>query len=155
MSKIATLLIEMRGKRVYFDTNSIIYFMEQVAPFYEIVSPIFDEIGLDNIRAFTSELTLTEALIKPLRDNNMPLVCDMKDLLLDPELFTLTKTNKKLFIHAAELGGKSGLRTADAIHFASAIENDCNYLITNDKKFKTQNGVQVVILSHYLHQQEL
>lgn len=155
MSKIVKLLIEMKGKRVYFDTNSIIYFLEQVAPFYKVVSPIFDEIGMDNIRALTSELTLTEALIKPLRDNNIPLVCDVKDLLLDPELFTLTKTHKKLFIHAAELGGRGGLRTADAIHFASAIENDCNYLITNDKKFKTQNGVQVVILSNYIHQQDL
>lgn len=150
MTKIAALLADMKGKRVYFDTNSIIYFIEQVAPFYAVVSPIFDEIGMDHIFSFTSELTLTETLIKPMRENNIPLVCDIKDLLLDADLFTLTKTNKKIFMQAAELGGKHGLRTADAIHFASAIENRCHYLVTNDKKFQSHNGVQVVILNNYL-----
>jgi predicted nucleic acid-binding protein len=143
-------LTHIKGKRVYFDTNAIIYYLEQLQPFYEIVLPLFESIGTGEIQAYTSEFTLTEMLIKPMKENAIELVQDIKDLLLDPDLFTLTQTHQELFIKAAELGGRHGLRSADAIHFASAIENHCHYFVTNDKKFKSQQGVQVLMVNDYL-----
>jgi predicted nucleic acid-binding protein len=140
----------IKGKRVFFDTNAIIYYLEQLEPFYEIVLPLFESIGTEEIQAYTSEFTLTEMLIKPMKENAIELVQDIKDLLLDPDLFVLTKTHQELFIKAAELGGRHGLRSADAIHFASAIENHCHYFVTNDKKFKSQQGVKVLIVNDYL-----
>ncbi len=150
MNTIKNMLSDIQGKRVYFDTNSIIYYIEQLSPFYEVVYPMFEGIGMGEISAYTSEFTLTEMLIKPMRENAIPLIQDIKDLLLDPDLFTLTKTYKELFIKSAEFGGQYGLRSADAIHFASAVENHCHCFITNDKKFKSQNGVQVIIINEYL-----
>lgn len=149
MNTMKSITDGMQGKRVYFDTNSIIYFIEQLQPFYEVVYPLFESIGTGDIQAYTSEFTLTEMLIKPMRENAILLIQDIKDLLLDPDLFTLTKTHQQLFIKAAELGGAYGLHSADAIHFASAVENHCHYFITNDKKFKSQNGVQVIIVNDY------
>jgi predicted nucleic acid-binding protein len=143
-------LTHIKGKRVYFDTNASIYYLEQLQPFYEIVLPLFESIGTGEIQAYTSEFTLTEMLIKPMKENAIELVQDIKDLLLDPDLFTLTQTHQELFIKAAELGGRHGLRSADAIHFASAIENHCHYFVTNDKKFKSQQGVQVLMVNDYL-----
>jgi len=145
-----TITTNIKGKRVYFDTNAIIYYLEQLQPFYEIVLPLFESIGTGEIQAYTSEFTLTEMLIKPMKENAIELVQDIKDLLLDPDLFTLTQTHQELFIKAAQLGGRYGLRSADAIHFASAIENHCHYFFTNDKKFKSQQGVQVLIVNDYL-----
>lgn len=150
MNTIKKMFPDIQGKRVYFDTNPIIYYIEQVQPFYEIVCPIFESIGMGEIQAYTSEFTLTEMLIKPVRENAIPLIQDIKDLLLDPDLFALTKTYQELFIKSAEFGGQYGLRSADSIHFVSAIENHCHYFVTNDKKFKSQNGVQVIILNDYL-----
>lgn len=46
--------------------------------------------------------------------------------------------------------GFIGCGSADAIHFASATENHCHYFVTDDKKFKSQQGVQVLIVSDYL-----
>jgi predicted nucleic acid-binding protein len=85
-----------------------------------------------------------------MRENAISLIQDIKDLLLDPDLFTLTKTHQELYIKSAELGGQYRLRSADAIHFASAVENHCHYFVSNDKKLKSQNGVQVIILKDYL-----
>ena len=126
MNTMNTITTGIKGKRVYFDTNAIIYYLEQLSPFYEIVLPIFESIGMGEIQAYTSEFTLTEILIKPMKENAIELVQDIKDLLLDPDLFVLTKTHQELFIKAAELGGRHGLRSADAIHCASATENHCH-----------------------------
>lgn len=150
MNTLKNILYDIKGKRVYFDTNPLIYYTEQIQPFYEVVNPLFESIGMSEIRAYTSEFTLTEILIKPMKENAIPLIQDIKELLLDPDLFTLTKTYQSLFLKSAELGGQYGLRSADAIHFVSAIENHCHYFVTNDKKFKSQNGVQVIILGDYL-----
>lgn len=151
MKTIDSIIPDLKGKRVYFDTNPIIYYLEQHQPFYDLVYPFFEAIGMSDIQAYTSEFTLTEMLIKPFKENKTALIQDIKDLLLDPDLVTLTKTYRELFIKSAELGGLYGLRSADAIHFVSAIENHCHYFVTNDKRFKSNNGVEVIILNDYAH----
>lgn len=139
-----TGLNRLRGSRVYFDVNPIIYFIEQNTQFAETVTPIFEMIGEGSILAFTSELSLTEILIKPIRDNLNQVIQAHKELLLDTELFTLISPNQDTFLVAAELGGKSSMRTPDAIHMACAIESKCKYFITNDKGIKSTGGVTVV-----------
>ena len=139
-----TGLNRLRGSRVYFDVNPIIYFIEQNTQFAETVTPVFEMIGEGSILAFTSELSLTEILIKPIRDNLNQVIQAHKELLLDTELFTLISPNQDTFLVAAELGGKSSMRTPDAIHMACAIESKCKYFITNDKGIKSTGGVTVV-----------
>lgn len=147
MDKIEQLLAGLRGCRVYFDVNPIIYFIEQNSGFSTAVAPIFELLGEGAILAYTSEFSLTEILIKPIRDDLNDVVHAHKDLLLDPQLFTLTKVTRETFLHAAQLGGKFGMRTPDAIHVASAVENQCQFFITNDKKIRSHGGVTVVYVS--------
>jgi predicted nucleic acid-binding protein len=135
---------KLRGSRVYFDVNPIIYFIEQNTQFAEAVIPVFEMIGDGSILAFTSELSLTEILIKPIRDNLNQVIQAHKELLLDPELFTLISPIQDTFLLAAELGGKLSMRTPAAIHMACAIESKCKYFITNDKGIKSTGDVTVV-----------
>jgi predicted nucleic acid-binding protein len=135
---------KLRGSRVYFDVNPIIYFIEKNTQFAETVTPVFEMIGDGSILAFTSELSLTEILIKPIRDNLNQVIQAHKELLLDPELFTLILPNQDTFLLAAELGGKLSMRTPDAIHMACAIQSKCKYFITNDKGIKSTSDVTVV-----------
>jgi uncharacterized protein len=135
---------KLRGSRVYFDVNPIIYFIEQNTQFSEAVTPVFEMIGDGSIIAFTSELSLTEILIKPIRNNFNQVIQAHKELLLDSEIFTLISPNQDTFLLAAELGGKSSMRTPDAIHMACAIESKCKYFITNDKGIKSTGDVTVV-----------
>jgi uncharacterized protein len=98
MAKITTLLKRLQGARVYFDVNPIIYFIEQNGDFYQSVAPIFDMLGEDRLMAFSGELTLTEILIKPIRDKQQDVIDTYKDLLLDPQLFTLAKVGRDTFL---------------------------------------------------------
>jgi predicted nucleic acid-binding protein len=140
---------KLRGSRVYFDANPIIYFIEQNSQFTKTVTPIFEMIGDGSILAFTSELSLTEVLIKPIRDNRIQIIQTHKELLLDPELFTLVSPNQDTFLLAAELSAKSLMRAPDAIHMASAIESQCKYFITNDKGIKSTANVIVVQIGDF------
>ncbi|MEN9559092.1 MAG: hypothetical protein RLZZ502_303 [Pseudomonadota bacterium] len=149
MKNINALLNTMQGKRVYFDANCIIYFIEQIPIYYEVVKPIFELIGRDEITAYSSDIVLPEVLIKPIRDRNPVLVQDIKDLLLDKGLFTLMSASQKILLDAADYGGRNGLRTIDAIHFLSALDADCHYFVTNDKRFTSWHGLEVAYLSDY------
>ena len=140
---------KLRGTRVYFDTNPIIYFIERNTQFVELVTPVFEMIGEDSILAFTSELSLTEVLIKPIRDNRIQIIQTHKELLLDPELFTLISPTQDTFLLAAELGAKLVMRAPDAIHMACAIESKCKYFLTNDKGIKSTADVTVVQISDF------
>ena len=150
MKDIKILIAHMLGKRVYFDTNAIIYFLEQNEQFYDVVLEIFKLIGTDDISALTSEFTLTEILIKPIRENERALIQNIKDLLLDREFFTLTETSESLFIKAAETGATHSLRPADAIQFPSALQNHCHFFVSNDARFKSVGGLEVVRLIEYV-----
>lgn len=150
MSALASDFTALKGKRVYFDTNPVIYYLEQISPFFSVVQPFFEMIGQGDIVACTSEFTLLETLIKPMRDNATLLIDDIQELLLDPDLFSLIPVSREILLLSAELGAKSGLKPADSIHFASAIHHQCDYFVTNDLKFQSQQGVDVLRLSDFL-----
>jgi predicted nucleic acid-binding protein len=146
MGKIE-ILGNLKGNRVYFDVNPIIYFIEQNSHFIEAVEPLFEMIGNGSIIAFTSEFSLTEILVQPIRENLHEVVGAHKELLLDPELFTLTPMNREIFLRAAELVGKLRIRTPDALHLAAALESRCSFFITNDRGIPSIPGVSVVQVS--------
>lgn len=62
MAGVADLL----GKAVYLDTNVFVYAVEGFARHRAIIGELFHEIELGHVDAITSELTLAEALVKPL-----------------------------------------------------------------------------------------
>jgi predicted nucleic acid-binding protein len=61
----------IRGERIYLDTNIFIYAIEGYPDFVDELNQLFDSIDAGNFRAFTSELTLAEVLVRPLMDANL------------------------------------------------------------------------------------
>lgn len=150
MGTIEAMLNQLKGKRVYFDTNPIIYFVEGHETFYEAVKPIFDELDNEEFFACTSEFTITEVLIKPYRDGLDELIKDYQGLLLDSDYFSLLAMSASTFLSAAKIGGSTLMRTPDAIHIATAVEHQCDFFITNDKRIRNYQGVQVLQVSDFL-----
>lgn len=150
MGTIEAMLNQLKGKRVYFDTNPIIYFVEGHETFYEAVKPIFDRLDNEEFLAYTSEFTITEVLIKPYRDRLDELIKDYQGLLLDSDYFSLLGMSASTFLSAAKIGGSTLMRTPDAIHIATAVENQCDFFITNDKRIRNYQSVQVLQVSEFL-----
>jgi predicted nucleic acid-binding protein len=59
--------------RVYVDTNTVVYHVERIEPYFTAAGPLWDALDKGAVEVETSELSLLEVLVKPLRDGNTTL----------------------------------------------------------------------------------
>lgn len=81
-----------------------------------------------------------------MRENLQNTVNAYQGLLVESGYFKLLSANVKTFIQAAVIGGATGMRTPDAIHLSVALESECTFFITNDRKIKSVGKLEVIYL---------
>ncbi|MCP4349222.1 MAG: type II toxin-antitoxin system VapC family toxin [Desulfobacterales bacterium] len=138
-------------RRIMFDTAPVIYFIEEHPTYGSIADEIFKVIK-DNseFHAFSSVITLTEVLTYPLRESDDELAAMYREFLSDSVNFTLYDLDPLIAEQAAKLRGKYGLRTPDAIQIATGIENGGTLFITNDKRLRRIEEIEIMVLEDYL-----
>jgi predicted nucleic acid-binding protein len=52
-------------------------------------------------------------------------------------------------INAGILRGETGMKTPDALHVATAINQQCDIFLTNDARVHTPHNMQCVLLSDF------
>ncbi len=134
----------IKGKRVYFDTNVFIYLVEGYAAFETSLNDIRDSIFHQEAEIFTSELTLCEVLVVPFRSNNTELVNIYRQLIQESGAFNLFPTKLETYIRASLFRAQMGLKMADAIHMATAVEWRCEVFVSNDIGLKVPKGMASV-----------
>jgi len=82
----------------------------------------------------TSEITLSEVLVAPLRDGDQDLISTYRELLQRADLFQLWPVNSQILELAAELRSRSSMRLPDAIHVAAAVAAGCRVVLSQDKR---------------------
>ena len=116
------LLSRLEGSSVFIDTAPFVYFVEEREPYAEMLTPFFDAIDAGNIRAFTSTITCSEALVIPCRQGNRELVARYETLLIETPAVTIVPFDLELANTTAELRAKYSIKTPDAIQWATAVE---------------------------------
>jgi predicted nucleic acid-binding protein len=135
------------GHRVYFDANIIIYLVEGFVPYLDQLRALSTALNTGEIIAFTSELSLAEVLVKPLKDQ-LPAIQQAYKVFLTPTpALNLTAINPTILEEAAQLRATTKLKLPDAIHFATALQQRCDTFLTNDVVLRTVNLPQIKILS--------
>lgn len=114
----------------------LIYFLEGVEPYNLLAEEIFQNIIDENIRGFLSVISITEFIAKPLIDERETDIEGFKQF-----LSTLPIQVLELNYEIAERAGKlrsqyPSVPTPDALIVATALENDCDVFVTNDKRLK-------------------
>ena len=132
---------------VYVDANVIIYQVERVMPYLQIVAPLWDALDAGQQQVITSELTVLEVLIKPIQVGNTALINLFKAVLYSTLDFTCIPITRKTLEDAARLRANMGLKTPDAIHAAAALSSGCALFVTNDPIFQRVTGLSVALLS--------
>jgi predicted nucleic acid-binding protein len=136
------------GRRVYLDTNIIIYAVEGYETHAARIKFVLQAMTDGEITAVTSDLTVAEVLVKPKRDHNRKLEGAYQQFLLPTESFRNSAVSREILEAAAGIRANSALKLPDAIHFASAIDQHCDSFLTNDDRFEGMTGIKVVLLSH-------
>jgi predicted nucleic acid-binding protein len=129
---------------VYTDTSVFIYSIEVNPDYYPVLEPLWTKFYAGAVEIVSSELTLMEVLVVPMRDRDDSLVNTYKQLLLASNL-RLMPINQPILREAARLRATTNLKTPDAIHATTALSalqneswrNRTALFLTNDGQFRT------------------
>jgi len=102
------------------------------------------------LAAVTSTITLAEILTKPLADKNFTLVDEIKFTLKTFSTLSMVAIDEKLAEVAALVRARHAIRLPDALQMAAAIQGEATLFITNDKRLKNVDGIEVLVLSEYI-----
>lgn len=92
------ILSAIQGVRVYLDTNVFIYAIEGYPNFVDALDEFFGSIETGEVRAFTSELTLAEFLVRPLMDGNLEIQTAYQQALQNAEGFEVVPVSRDVLI---------------------------------------------------------
>jgi predicted nucleic acid-binding protein len=135
--------------KVYADTSVFIYTVEANSIYYNLLQPLWARFQGRTIELVTSELSLMETLVVPLRDSNVDLVNTYDQVLLSPPL-RLLPISQLILRDAANVRATTRLKTPDAIHAATALREGCTLFLTNDAQFRTISNLPVTVLQEVL-----
>lgn len=139
-----------RHRRIGLDTSVFVYAVEAHAKYIGLVTPIFHWIQAPSGSAVTSTITMTEALVRPYRLSNLPLVKEFHALLVSyPHLHWIAPT-LEIADRAAHIRADHNLKTPDAIQAATAILSNVTGFVSNDSIFRRLTGLDVLILDEML-----
>lgn len=85
-------LILPAGGSVYVDANAIIYSVERVEPYSNLLAPMWEEARAGRFTLASSELVALETLIRPLRDGNARLEMLFRSILAAAEIHLIPAT---------------------------------------------------------------
>jgi predicted nucleic acid-binding protein len=108
---------------VYLDANGFIYSIERIDPYRSILDTLWLTVSAGQVKVVTSELTLLEVLVKPLKVGDATTATLFRTVLKHTPDVQMLPITQSVLEAAANLRATLGLKTPDAIHVASALLN--------------------------------
>jgi predicted nucleic acid-binding protein len=136
----------LSGSVIYLDTAPFFYSVEKHTYYSPLFAQFWTDLDTGKIRVVTSELTLLEVLVQPIRLGREDLIEAYDSLLIDSDL-QLVPIDSAVLRKAAELRAHLNLKTPDSIHAATALRAGCDHLVSNDGGLRRLNSIEVTILS--------
>lgn len=135
---------------VYADTQVLVYSVEKHPVFWPLLRPLWEAMQEGSARLVTSELTLMETLIGPLRRADTTLESQYETL-FQGDGIRLVPIARPILREAARLRATiPALRTPDALHAATALQSGCAMFLSNDSGFRRVPDLPLVVLSDVL-----
>lgn len=141
------------GHRVYLDANVFIYALEQFPKYAKLCAEILQAIEDQALFAVTSEITLAEVLVRPLRKQQQAIVNSYERLLQSRHSFEVVSVSRAVLRDSADLRVSLGGRLPDAIHVATALRHKADFFFTADKSLKTPPSIKRITLDDLLQQE--
>lgn len=137
-------------RRVFLDSQTIIYFVEGDGKYCSITRPLFEMIEQGRLDGFSSYLTLLEVLVRPLREGRSDLVQQYCEALLSSKNFAIFPLDRGIAEKGAAIRAHYRFRTPDAVQLATAVEHKADVFVTNDDRLRRFEEMEVLILGDLL-----
>ena len=129
------------GDHVYLDSNVVITILEHIAPLNQSQKRFIEALETGRISGVSSQLTLAECLVKPMRETNEDAIEAVLQFLENQEHIELVPVSRDILVKAAEIRAIAGLKLPDAIHLASAVAANCQIFLSDDKGIRMPASV--------------
>lgn len=120
--------------RIYLDTNIFIYLYETDGERHRLAWRIMNAMENGRIHVVTSEITLAEVLVRPVRDGGDALIALYTDVLRSGPGFTVLPVDRPVIMDAARVRAASpATKLPDALHVATARLNGASHFASFDR----------------------
>lgn len=136
----------LRGARAYFDANVFIYRVEADPQWRAVMDELWGMLENRWLGAVTSELSLAETLIWPIKARNRTAQSEFARLISDSGPITVLPIGRQVLLEAARLRALHALEMPDAIHAATAKIARCTHFLTADTLLAQAIGARAVNL---------
>jgi predicted nucleic acid-binding protein len=133
-----------RASRLYVDSNVLIYFVERADTRQAKIADAIAWAVQAGVAIVVSEIGVAECLYGAYKLQSAALEARYLEIFDEIALFEIAPVDGERLKAAAKLGAQKGLKLVDALHFLAAVENQCNVFVTNDLRFRSSHGVEVV-----------
>lgn len=144
-------LDELRGRVVGLDTAPLIYHVEEKQPYVDTVRPFFAALTAGEFRVVTSVLTLSEALVQPVRHNDTHLAARYRSILLNtPGLLTMPVCTEIVERATDIRAAHRNVRLPVAVQLATALIGGADFFLTNDIALPPLPGLKMLVVEDLL-----
>ncbi len=134
------------AKKVFIDTNPLIYLVAQQEPFYSKVVKFMSDCIAEDVEFYTSTITDAEFLVKPFEDKDNEQAERYRDYLNKLE-FVKCFISEQIGERAAKIRADyHDIKLGDALQMAASLDCNCDVFFTNDKQLKRVTEAHVVYL---------
>ncbi len=130
--------------KAYLDANILISLVEAESSQIPQVRRFLGLVELGLATAVTSEMSLAEVLVKPLKYGDLRLLKAYEALFASGSLINLLPYERGMWLEVASYRALNGLKLADAMHVAVAVKSGCDLLITADTGIKSIELMKVL-----------
>ena len=131
--------------RIYLDTNFFIKFVESEDT---RLLRIIEGAGLGLFELFTSEFTIAEVLVGPLKAGDKMLATYYEEFLTTDDVLQVVPVDRVTLRETASIRARHGIRTPDAIHCATALGAECTVFLSSDARLAMPPGLVRVALEN-------
>jgi predicted nucleic acid-binding protein len=135
------------GHSIYLDANVLIYAVEGSANYAASLEALLDAADQGAVSLVTSEFTLAEVLVGPMRTGNDEHLAVYEQLLSSNQSIKLVPVDLSVLRLCAEIRATGKLRLPDAIHVATAEIARADYFFTEDLRIRPRPPMQVCRLT--------
>jgi predicted nucleic acid-binding protein len=138
------LIKSLYGKKIFLDTAPLIHYIEESNTYVQKLYELFEV--KNQCRFVTSVITLSEVLVKPLREKKTKLAEQYENILTLSSNIDIYEINILIAIETAQIRAQYSIKTPDAIQLATAQYCSVDYFLTNDFKLKSVGNLNVITL---------
>jgi predicted nucleic acid-binding protein len=141
------------GSRILLDSVSIVYYIERNPRYFAAAAEWMERVNTGRLTAVASALLLAEVLVPAYRGGNAAAARKARAALERIPNFELLEVTAGVADVAARLRAQHNLRTPDALHVSTALNEGAGWLVTNDARLRRveAEGIRVWLFDEHVN----